>query len=158
MQHLGLKVFAVFVLGAVLAGGISLAVAAPPGPGGAGLAQNLAPAPGSLAQGFHRGWRGGMRGPAFAAIAGMRGPGFAAIADLRSMRRLYLLQGQRKQVTDLYRYVLSKTRDPVLRNYAYRQLARSQLQISNADAALATLRQNLEENLAQLNKAGGGPM
>lgn len=147
MQHLGLKVFGVFVLGAVLAGGISLAVAAPPGPGGAGLAQNLAPAPGSFAPGFHRGWRGGMRGPAF-----------AAIADLRSMQRLYLLQGQRKQVTDLYRYVLGKTRDPVLRNYAYRQLARSQLQISNADAAIATLRQNLEENLAQLNKAGGGPM
>jgi len=40
----------------------------------------------------------------------------------------------------------------MLRNYAYRHLARAELQVSNTDQAIATLRQNLDENLTQLNQ------
>lgn len=142
MQHATIKVLGAFILGALLAGGISFAVAAPPGD--AGNMQGPMQARGAFMHRSARGWRGHMGGPAF-----------AAITDLKGIQRLYVLQGRRKDIADLYRYVLSKTQNPVLRNYAYRHLARAELQVTNADQAIATLRQNLDENLAQLNQTAG---
>jgi len=144
MQHATIKVFAAFILGALLAGGISFAVAAPPGDMQGPTMQGPMPARHVFIQRYLRGWRGRMHGPAG-----------AAIADLKGIQRLYMLEGRRKDIADLYRYVLSKTQNPELRNYAYRHLARAELQVTNAGQAIATLRQNLDENLAQLNQAAG---
>lgn len=139
MQHATVKVLGAFVLGALLAGGISFAVAAPPGD--SGDMQGPPPARHVFIQRYIRSGQGQMHGPVF-----------AAIADLKGIQRLYMLQGRRKEIADLYRYVLSKTQNPILRNYAYRHLARAELQVTNADQAIATLRQNLDENLTQSNK------
>lgn len=146
MQHASIKVVGAFVLGALLTGGISYACAQSAGT--ANGMQRSVTVQREVTRGFpgglHRGWQGQMRGPAF-----------AAIADLKGIQRLYMLQGRRKDIADLYRYVLGKTQNPVLRNYAYRHLARAELQVSNTDQAVATLRQNLDENLTQLNQKSG---
>lgn len=145
MQHANLKIATAFVLGAVLAGGIPFAFAQ--------SADSPAGAPRSVTvqreitrgfpAGMHRNWR-------------RSGPMGAAIADLDGIRRLYLLEGKRQDLAELYRYVLSKTQNPALRNYAYRHLARAELRVTNADQAIATLRQNLDENLIRLNQAPAG--
>ena len=144
MQHANLKIATAFVLGAVLAGGIPFAFAQ--------SADSPTGAPRSVAEqrevthgfpgGMHQGWRRMQSGPVG-----------AAIADLNGMRRLYLLEGKRQDLAELYRYVLSKTQNPALRNYAYRHLARAELRVTNSDQAIATLRQNLDENLTRLNQA-----
>lgn len=142
MQHANLKIATAFVLGAVLAGAMPFAFAqsadAPAG------AQPSVTVQREITRGFpagmHRNWRGS-------------GPVGAAIADLNGMRRLYLLEGKRQNLPELYRYVLSKTQNPVLRNYAYRHLARAELQVTNADQAITTLRRSLDENLTRLNQA-----
>jgi len=147
MPHATLKIATAFMLGVLLAGGISFAFAqslnGPNDPQQPSMNMNMH---GRMAHGFagsfHRRWHGFMPGPAG-----------AAIADLNGIQRLYMLQGRRKDIAGLYRYVLSKTQDPQLRNYAYRHLARAELQVTNADQAIATLRQNLDENLTQLNQA-----
>ena len=144
MQHANLKIVAAFLLGAVIAAGIPVAFAqsadAPAG------AQRSVTVQREIARGFPAGMQENWRGL-------RSGPVGAAIADLNGMRRLYLLEGKRQDLADLYRYVLSRTRNPVLRNYAYRHLARAELKVTNADQAIATLRQNLDENLTRLNPA-----
>jgi hypothetical protein len=147
MQHATVKALGVFILGALLAGGVSFAIAAPSG--GAGDIQSPTMQRPMLMralfmQRFAHGWQGRMHGPVG-----------AAIADLKGIQRLYRLEGRRQDIAGLYRYVLSKTRDPELRNYAYRHLARAELHVTNANQAIATLRQNLDENLAQLNRTAG---
>lgn len=151
MQHATLKIAMAFVLGAILAGGGSIAFAqsfnAPNGAQNDPQQRSITiqrrftrDVPGGFQHGWHR---------------FQRGPLGAAIADLNGIQRLYLLQGRRKDIADLYRYVLSKTQNPQLRNYAYRHLARAELQVSNTSQAIATLRQNLDENLTQLNQSAG---
>ncbi|MGH8377625.1 MAG: hypothetical protein ACRER7_01615 [Gammaproteobacteria bacterium] len=147
MRHANLKIASAFVLGAVIAGGIPFAFAqSVDAPAGAqrSVTERREIPPG-FPSGMHQNWRGLRSGPVG-----------AAIADLDGMRRLYLLQGKRQDLADLYRYVLSKTQNPVLRNYAYRHLARAELKVTNADQALATLRQNLDENLTRLNQTPVG--
>ncbi|MDE2070448.1 MAG: hypothetical protein KGJ04_04175 [Gammaproteobacteria bacterium] len=142
MQPANLKIATAFVLGAVLAGGIPFAFAqsadAPAGVPRSVTVQREVTR--GFPAGMHRNWR-------------RSGPVGAAIADLNGMRRLYLLEGRRQNLAELYRYVLSKTQNPVLRNYAYRHLARAELQVTNTDQAIATLRQSLDENLVRLNQA-----
>ena len=141
MQHVNLKIVTAFVLGAVLAGGIPFAFAQ-----SADAPRNIIvqrEVTRGFPAGMHQNWR-------------RSGPVGAAIADLNAMRRLYLLEGKRQNLAELYRYVLSKTQNPALRNYAYRHLARAELQVTNADQAIATLRQNLDENLVRLNRAPAG--
>lgn len=70
------------------------------------------------------------------------------IGDLRGLERLYLRAGRSKDLATLYRDVLAKSRDPRVRNYVYRHLARLQAQPANYDQAIATLRKGLDENLA----------
>nr|WP_063573407.1 hypothetical protein [Luteibacter rhizovicinus] len=52
----------------------------------------------------------------------------------------------------LYNEVLAKSQNPRVRDYAYRHLARAQMQPTNVDAAISTLRKSLDENLAQDQK------
>lgn len=144
MQHANLKIATAFVLGVVLASGIPFAFAqsadAPAG------AQRSVTVQREITRGFPAGFQHNWRRM-------QPGPVGAAIADLNGIRRLYLLEGKRQDLAELYRYVLSKTQNPALRNYAYRHLARAELQVTNTDQAIATLRQNLDENLVRLNQA-----
>lgn len=147
MQSVNLKTVAAFALGAVLAGGIPFAFAqSADAPGGAPRSVTVQrEITRGIPDGMHQGWRRMQSGP----VA-------AAIADLNGIRRLYLLEGKRENLAELYRYVLSKTQNPALRNYAYRHLARAELRVTNADQSIATLRQNLDENLTRLNQAPAG--
>ncbi|MGY3229524.1 hypothetical protein ACVWWJ_001008 [Luteibacter sp. HA06] len=75
-----------------------------------------------------------------------------AIGDLHSLERLYVLTGRSKELPALYNDVLAKSQNPRVRDYAYRHLARAQMQPTNVDAAISTLRKSLDENLAQDQK------
>jgi hypothetical protein len=70
------------------------------------------------------------------------------IGDLHSLERLYVLTGRSKELPALYNEVLAKSQNPRVRDYAYRHLARVQMQPANVDASIATLRKSLDENLA----------
>lgn len=95
-------------------------------------------------RGEHGNWghhgRGGMRKDA------------GVIGDLRSLERLYVMSGRAKELPALYNDVLAKSQNPMVRDYAYRHLARAQMQPQNVDAAIATMRKSLDESLAQDQK------
>ncbi|MDF4002740.1 hypothetical protein P3W33_04900 [Luteibacter sp. PPL552] len=74
------------------------------------------------------------------------------IGDLRSLERLYVMSGRQKELPALYNEVLAKSQNPMVRDYAYRHLARAQMQPQNTDAAIATMRKSLDESLAQDQK------
>ena len=74
------------------------------------------------------------------------------IGDLRSLERLYIASGRSKELPALYNEVLAKSQNPMVRDYAYRHLARAQMQPQNVDAAIATMRKSLDESLAQDQK------
>ncbi|MGE7138030.1 hypothetical protein ACQKIE_10425 [Luteibacter sp. NPDC031894] len=93
--------------------------------------------------GQHGGWGQHGRG-------GMRNAG--VIGDLRALERVYVMNGRAKELPALYNEVLAKSQNPMVRDYAYRHLARAQMQPQNVDAAIATLRKSLDESLAQDQK------
>lgn len=130
-----------FALGALLAGGLSYALAEPPAP-----MANAAFADQADGFGGHHG--AGMR----MHLRGAALPARAAVGDLRRIERLYLIDGRAKDLPTLYKDVLAKTQNPIVRNYAYRHLARAQMKPANVDQAIATLKQSLDENLTRLNK------
>jgi hypothetical protein len=101
---------------------------------------------------------GAMQAPAAAPFGRMhrrdRGHGLhappavrASVLDLRAIERLYRADGKSNELPGFYRDVLAKTRNPMLRNYVYLRLARLESAPANTDAAIATLRQSLDENL-----------
>jgi hypothetical protein len=97
-----------------------------------------------------RGGRGGEHGQGRGEWAG-HGHGKeqgGVIGDLHSLERLYVLTGRSKELPALYNEVLAKSQNPRVRDYAYRHLARAQMQPANTDAAISTLRKSLDENLA----------
>jgi hypothetical protein len=95
----------------------------------------------------------GMGGP------GLDGPAHEIIHTLIEIERLYREEGRSKEVVSLYQGVLGKTRDPLVRHFAYEAIARAQLQPVDTDKAVATLRQSLDESLQHLNELPppGGP-
>ncbi|MFT4069209.1 hypothetical protein [Paraburkholderia sp.] len=95
-------------------------------------------------------------GPPHGPMMGPRGPGFAVIQDLEQLRHLYAMTGHEGEILAVYRDVLSKTQDPMLRHYVYDSLAREQLKPANPEQAIATLRTSLAEDLATANKAPHG--
>ncbi len=74
----------------------------------------------------------------------------ASLRDINAITRLYRTSGRYGQLAGFYRDVLNKTQNPILRNYVHMRLARLQSTPKNADAAIATLRKSLDENLARL--------
>ena len=97
-------------------------------------------------------------GPGTGAGPGI-GPGMAAggaphevIQTLLEIERLYREQGRPKEVVALYQDVLGKTRDPLVRHFAYEAIAHAQLQPADTDKAVATLKQSLDESLQHLNE------
>jgi len=123
-------------------GGLALAQHAAPG-------ATQAPAPAMArhdamhGMGNHHGMHGhmGYRG----------GPVGAVIGDLRQLSRLYMMQGKPEQLEGLYKDVLAKTRNPMVRNFAYAALARLQARPRDTSAAIATLKKSLDENLQRLD-------
>jgi hypothetical protein len=98
--------------------------------------------------GFAQHGRGGDRGD-HGDHGGQRG---GVIGDLRALERLYVTSGRSKELPALYNDVLAKSQNPMVRDYAYRHLARAQMQPQNVDAAIATMRKSLDESLAQDTK------
>ena len=96
--------------------------------------------------GMHPGMRRGMHGHGPMKM----GPRGAAIRDMLALEHLYRAQGHVEAVVGLYRGVLARSRDPLLRNFAYARLARAELAPRDAGAAIQTLRQALDENLTTL--------
>lgn len=93
-------------------------------------------------RGDHGGW----------ARHGRDGERGGVIGDLRALERLYVTSGRSKELPALYNEVLAKSQNPRVRDYAYRHLARAQMQPQNVDAAIATMRKSLDESLAQDQK------
>jgi hypothetical protein len=75
----------------------------------------------------------------------------ASVRDLRAIDRLYYVSGRGKDLPALYQDMLAKTQNPQLRNYLSMRLARLQSAPANTDAAMATLRRSLDENIARAN-------
>ncbi|MBB3225733.1 hypothetical protein FHW69_000323 [Luteibacter sp. Sphag1AF] len=117
----------------------------PPPPPASQSAANHAMPPKGGPKGGQHGDRGGQHG--WGGHHGMREQG-GVIGDLRGLERLYIMQGRAKELPALYNEVLAKSQNPRVRDYAYSHLARAQMQPGNADAAIATLRKSLDENLA----------
>ncbi|HWY26238.1 MAG TPA: hypothetical protein VNX47_15040 [Nevskia sp.] len=80
------------------------------------------------------------------------GPPQEVIHTLMEIERLYREQGRNKEVVTLYQDVLGRTKDPMVRHFAYDAIVRAQLQPADTDRALATLKQSLEESLQRLNQ------
>jgi hypothetical protein len=91
----------------------------------------------------HRGKRG-MRG------AWLNSPVGATVRNLRELERLYLIDGRSQEIPALYRDVLARTQNAAVREFAFRRIARNELKPGDADKAIATLRQSLDENLQRL--------
>ena len=143
-SRLGIALCSLLALG--VAGAGSSALAAAP-------AQDTMQGPGMQAGAWqHGGWQHGhgMMEHRPARFARGMPARFAAMRDLRALQHLYLMQGRRGDAEALYRQVLARTSDPVLRNFAYARLARLQALPSNPDAAIATLRAALDENLKNI--------
>ncbi|WP_051748723.1 tetratricopeptide repeat protein [Nevskia soli] len=103
-------------------------------------------------------------GPGAGPGPGMGGPGFDGPADavihtLIEIERLYREEGRSKEVVSLYQGVLGKTKDPLVRHFAYEAIAHAQLRPADTDKAVATLKQSLDESLQHLNELPppGGP-
>lgn len=79
-------------------------------------------------------------------------PPHEVIQTLVEIERLYREQGRLREVVALYQDVLGRTRDPLLRHFAYEAIARAQLQPAEADKAIGTLRQSLDESLQRLDQ------
>ncbi|MEO8741651.1 MAG: hypothetical protein ABI365_00500 [Lysobacteraceae bacterium] len=78
------------------------------------------------------------------------------IGDVRVLEQIYMRAGRSKELPALYNDVLSKSQDPRVRDYVYRQMARAQLQPANFDTAIATMRKALDESLANEAKMRAG--
>lgn len=130
--------------------------------GGVALAQDAAPvAAGGQARAMpmarHHAMRGGREhGGMHRRMGRHGGPVGAVIGDLRQLSRLYLMQGKPGQLEGLYKDVLAKTRNPMVRNFAYDALARLQARPRDTGAAIATLRKSLDENLDRLDAMPAG--
>lgn len=117
--------------------------------------------------GRHQGMPGGGHGQGMYG-RGHAGPAGAVIKTLGRIEHIYRMQGKMREVRALYEDVLKKTQNPMVRRYAYKHLARAQMQPADTRQAIATLRKSLDESLNLLNAAdarraarmgqGPGPM
>ncbi|MDE1958762.1 MAG: hypothetical protein KGI40_06725 [Xanthomonadaceae bacterium] len=130
--------------GLALALGLVVAGAAEPPASGVTPPPAQAWMHGSDHGGMHHGMRRGMHNRMMMMMMGPRG---AAIRDMLALEHLYRAQGHVEAVVGLYRGVLARSQDPLLRNFAYSRLARAELAPRDAGAAIQTLRQALDENL-----------
>lgn len=95
-------------------------------------------------------------GPA-AGAAGQRAlrvaadPALAAIRQMRVMERIYLRQNQPQEAERMYREVLGRTQNTLIRNVVNNRLARlAAWQPRDFDAAMVELKRGLDENLSKV--------
>ncbi len=79
-------------------------------------------------------------------------PAMATVINLRALERATRRDGKPDEVLAIYRDVLTRTQDPLVRNFAHYRIARLEMRDDDARAALAALRANLDENLARLRQ------
>lgn len=80
-----------------------------------------------------------------------RDPAVAAIRQMRLIERIYLRQDQPDKAIAMYREVLGRTQDTMVRNVVNARLARlAAWQPRDLDAALVELKRGLDENLAKV--------
>ena len=78
-------------------------------------------------------------------------PALASIRQMRVIERIYLRQNQPKEAERMYRDVLERTQNSMIRNIAHARLARlATWQPRDLDAALVELKRGLDENLAKV--------
>jgi hypothetical protein len=98
---------------------------------------------------FHRGERRGI-GRRVMAFHAAKDPSASVLRDLASLERMYRRSGREAEVAGLYRDVLAKTGDPVVRHMAGRRLARLEWRGGNKDAAIEQMKRNLDADLKRL--------
>lgn len=95
--------------------------------------------------------RGGHRKGRGERLAALKNnPVFQTMRNLRELERLYLIDGRAQEIPALYREVLARTQNPAVRQFAFNRIARNELKPGDADQAIATLRQSLDESLQRL--------
>ena len=147
------KTLLVSTLAVLMAGSTAFAIAqdAPASPPPAG--NHAMPGMQAHAMNVQHGDRHGDGGMRHQGSGGERG---GVIGDLRVLEHLYVRAGRSKELPALYNDVLTKSQDPRVRDYVYRQMARAQMQPVNIDAAITTMRKGLDESLANEAKMHAG--
>ncbi len=74
-------------------------------------------------------------------------PAAQALRDLVALECLYRRDGKTEQIEAMYRDVLAKTTQPLLRSVAYRRLARMAWRKGEHEVAEDLLKRSLQENL-----------
>jgi hypothetical protein len=80
------------------------------------------------------------------------GPAQEVIHTALEIEHLYREEGKPREVIALYQDLLTKAKDPAVRNFAYDALARAEQQPADPERAIATLRQSLDESVQRLNQ------
>ena len=135
-------------LALLLAGPVTFAIAQDAGnpPHAAAVGQAM---PSSVPHGDRHADHHGQNGRPDHGMPGrMHGAEMGAFSDLHALERLYQQAGRGKELGSVYNEVLAKSQNPLLRTYVYHRLAQLQAQPANVDQAIGTLRQSLDENLA----------
>jgi hypothetical protein len=95
----------------------------------------------------------GGRRAALRAIA--NSPAAAVIINLRAIERVYRSEGRDKDLPAFYREQLTRTEDPLVRNFVHYRIARLEMRDDDAAAALEALQRNLVENYGRLGARAG---
>jgi len=140
LRHLAISAFGAAVLVGGIAAAQSPAAAVPaPGPNAAKIEHW---------QAMRQAGRGarGMR----LAGAVRNDPAIAVVINLRAIERAYRAAGRGKDLAGFYREQLSRTQDPVVRNFVNYRLAKLELRDDDAKGALEALKRNLDENYSRM--------
>jgi hypothetical protein len=81
------------------------------------------------------------------AFRAAKDPSASVLLDLTSLEQMYRDNGREKDVPALYRDVLARTNDPVVRHLAGQRVAQLEWQNGNKDAAVEQMQKNLEADL-----------
>lgn len=76
-------------------------------------------------------------------------PQKSALLQMHEIEEIYKKRGEHQKAVPVYRDVLAKTHDPVVRALAYMKLADVLKQTGQQDAAIEVLREALDESLAR---------
>ena len=98
---------------------------------------------------FHGGDRRGMAARRMAFRAA-NSPSASVLRDVAGLERMYRRAGREKEVLGLWRDVLARTNDPVVRHMAGGRVARLEWQAGNKDAAIEQMKRNLDADLKRL--------
>lgn len=87
---------------------------------------------------------------------GPRGPAFEVIRNIEEIADLYRVGGHPENVLPFLRETLAQTHDPMVRQHVRQAIVAEQLKPADTSAAIATLREQLREDLTAMNAAPQG--